>query len=68
MTNEGGVEPKTDWWPIAASATSDAAYFLDCIEHDRESDVPVAVGAQAVAAILAGYKAAAHGRTVRLDS
>eukprot|EP00913_Durusdinium_trenchii_P028369 g26597.t1 len=64
----GGVEPKTDWWPIGPNLQSDASYFLDCIEYDRESDVPVSVGAHAVEAILAGYEAAATGRTIPLSS
>lgn len=63
----GGVQPKTDWWPVPPILQSDTSYFLDCIEHDRESDVSVAVGAHAVEAILAGYEAAASGRTVRLS-
>lgn len=60
----GGVEPKTDWFPIAAAAQSDASYFLDCIEQGRESDVSAAVGAHAVEAILAGYVSSAENRTV----
>ena len=55
----GGVEPKTDWWPLAEGATADAEYFLDCLDGDRESDVPVTMGAHAVEAILAAYEAAA---------
>ena len=55
----GGVEPKTDWWPLAAEATADAEYFLDCLDGDRESDVPVSMGASAVEAILAAYESAA---------
>lgn len=62
----GGVEPKTDWFPVWSAVQSDASYFVDCVEHDRESDVPAAVGAHAVEAILAGYVAAAEGRTVAL--
>lgn len=55
----GGVIDKTDWWPLAEAAGDDAAYFLDCLDADRESDVPVAVGAHAVETILAGYAASA---------
>ena len=64
----GGVKEKTDWFPIQAAAQSDAAYFLDCIEQDRASDVPAAVGAHAVEAILAGYESAATGTTVELTT
>jgi predicted dehydrogenase len=63
---EGGVEPKTDWFPTDAAVHSDASYFLDCIEQDRESDVPASVGAHAVEAILAGYVTAAEGLTVQI--
>jgi predicted dehydrogenase len=64
----GGVKEKTDWFPIQAAAQSDAAYFLDRIEQDRASDVPAAVGAHAVEAILAGYESAATGTTVELTA
>ncbi len=55
----GGVTPKTDWWPLAEAAADDAEYFLDCLDDDRDSDVPVAMGARAVETILAAYEAAA---------
>lgn len=64
--HSGGVQPKTDWFPIAPGVQSDASYFLDCIEQEHESDVPATLGAHAVEAILAGYVAAAEGRTVEL--
>jgi predicted dehydrogenase len=64
---EGGVKPKTAWWPVDPVVHSDAAYFLDCIEAGRESDVPAALGARTVTAILAAYEAAATGRTVCLQ-
>lgn len=64
---EGGVQPKTDWWPVHPAIQSDASFFLDCIEQDRESDVPVSVGAHAVEIILAGYRAAAEGNAVSLS-
>ena len=58
----GGVVPKTDWWPLAEEAVADATYFLDCLDADRESDVPVSMGASAVDAILAAYESAAGAR------
>jgi predicted dehydrogenase len=63
---EMGITPKTDWCSIEPVLQNDAAYFIDCIEQDRESDVPAAVGAHAVEAILAGYESAASGNTVSL--
>jgi len=65
---EGGIQNKTGWWPIEAAIHDDASYFLDCIEHDRQSDVPAAVGAHAVEVIMAGYESAASGRTVTLPA
>lgn len=64
----GGVVDKTDWWPLAAAARDDATHFLDCLDEDRDSDVPVAVGAHAVEVILAGYQAAAEHRPVELST
>ena len=37
----------------------DAVFFLDCLDGDRDSDVPVTMGARAVETILAAYEAAA---------
>ena len=62
----GGVDPKTDWFPVNAAIQSDAANFLDCIEHGTESDVPAAVGAHAVEVIMAAYKSAAAHEAVRI--
>lgn len=62
-----GVQPKTDWWPVEPAAQSDQSFFLDCIEHDQESDVPASLGAHAVEVILAGYRSAAAGQTVALE-
>lgn len=55
----GGVMPKTDWWPLAEAAADDAVYFLDCLDGNRDSDVPVTMGARAVETILAAYESAA---------
>ncbi len=62
----GGVKPKTGWIPVEPEYASDAACFLDCLEQENESDVPVSMGAHAVDVILAGYRAAATGETVAL--
>ena len=64
----GGVLPKTDWWTLEEEITSDASYFLDCVEQGRQSDVPADVGAHAVEVIMAGYESASTGRTVQLFS
>ena len=64
----GGVVPKTDWLPIHQSVRSDAMHFLDCLEQERESDVPATVGAHAVEVIAAAYRASAAGATVQLTN
>lgn len=63
---ESGVAPKRDWEPIHRAVASDASWFIDCIEADRESDVPAALGAHAVEVILAGYESAAEDRTIEV--
>ncbi len=65
---EGGVRPKKNWFPVDPLAVADAACFLDCLEQDRDSDVPVSRAAHAVDVILAGYRAAATGETIDLES
>jgi predicted dehydrogenase len=65
---EGGVKPKTGWLPVEPAYASDAACFLDCLEQNRESDVPASMGAHAVDVILAGYRAAATGETVIVNA
>lgn len=65
---QGDVKPKTAWLPVEPAYASDAAYFLDCLEHDRESDVPVAMGAHTVEVILTAYRAAATGEMVSLPA
>jgi len=64
----GGIEPKMDWIPVESAAKTDAAFFLDCLEEDRESDVSAGIGAHAVEVITAGYTAAAENRTVSLPA
>jgi predicted dehydrogenase len=63
---EGGVKSKTGWRSVEPVFASDASSFLDCLEQQKESDVPVSMGAHAVEVILGGYRAAAMGETVAL--
>lgn len=60
----GGVQPKSDWFPISSPAQSDASFFLDCLERNCESDVPATVGAHVVETILTAYVAAAERRRI----
>ena len=62
----GGVIPKTGWRTVEPVYASDASCFLDCLEQNKESDVPVSMGAHVVEVILAGYRAAATGETVSI--
>lgn len=63
---ENGILPKEEWFPIEESLPSDMSFFIDCLEADRESDVPASVGAHAVEVILKAYEAAAEEKTVSL--
>jgi predicted dehydrogenase len=56
--------PKKAWLAPTHEGPSDAAYFLDCIEHGRPSDVSAEVGAAAVRTLMAAYRSAATGRFV----
>ena len=58
---------RRSWFPVDPAAASDAACFLDCLEENRDSDVPVSRAAHAVDVILAGYRAAATGETILLE-
>jgi predicted dehydrogenase len=61
-----GLRPKETWVPIARAAPSDAAYFLDCLDAGRESEMSVPEAALATEVLLAGYKSAATGDVVSL--
>ena len=63
----GGVKTKHDWQTINASAKSDAAAFLDCLEQGRQSDVSAAMAAHCVDVVHAAYQSAAHGKTVLVE-
>jgi len=64
---ESGAAPKQAWLTPPSTDTSDAAYFLDCIQQGRPSDVSAEVGAAAVKTLMAAYQSAATGRFVFLD-
>jgi hypothetical protein len=32
------ARPKTVWWPLAPLVERDVAYFLDCLDANRESE------------------------------
>jgi predicted dehydrogenase len=60
------LRPKWTWVPVAAAGTSDAGYFLDCLDAGRDSEVNVAEAALATEVLLAAYQSAAKGEVVTL--
>ncbi|NUQ64108.1 MAG: Gfo/Idh/MocA family oxidoreductase [Pirellulales bacterium] len=63
---EAGTVTKQAWLPAAEETLNDAAYFLDCIEHGRPSDVSAELAASAVRVLSAAYRSAALGEGVAL--
>jgi len=58
--------PKQAWVMPPYDGPGDVAYFLDCVQHGRASDVSARVGAAAVCTLMAAYQSAATGRVVAL--
>ena len=54
------------WKTVPEREQSDASYFIDCIEEDRESDMNVAEGAAILKSLLACYQSARRGQPVTL--
>jgi predicted dehydrogenase len=63
---EVGLRPKRTWLPTRAAAASDAAYFLDCLDAGRESEMSVAEAVLTTEVLLAGYRSASSGQAVTL--
>jgi predicted dehydrogenase len=63
-TAEAGALPKTAWATPATQARDEFAYFLDCVEASRASDVSAQVAAQVNSVLLAVYESAAAGAFV----
>jgi predicted dehydrogenase len=57
--------PKTTWKSLDVVA-SDAAYFVDCLDADRDSEMSAADAAKTTEILLAGYRSAASGEPVEL--
>ncbi len=57
--------PKLTWLPLAAAA-SDAAYFIDCLDANRDSEMNAAAAAATTEVLLAGYESASTGQVVSL--
>jgi predicted dehydrogenase len=63
---EAMARPKRNWLPVAPPGQSDAAYFLDCLDSGRDSEMSVAEAALATEVLLAGYRSATSGEVVAL--
>ena len=63
---ESGVQEKNGWLPLGDASTGEFAYFLDCLDEGRPSDVPAELGAHAVEVILAAYRSAANNQVESL--
>ena len=62
----GGVTAKSDWFAVGSAVRNDFAYFLDCLESGRESDVPIGTAIHAVEVVHAVYESAATGASVKI--
>jgi len=65
--SDTAVAPRSMWRPVGSPVLADTAFFLDCLQHGRQSDVPVSVGREAVRLIHAGYRSASRRQTVDLS-
>jgi predicted dehydrogenase len=60
------ARPKPNWTPVAAAATSDASYFIDCLAAGRDSEVNAAEAAVSAEVLYAAYRSAARRELVTL--
>jgi predicted dehydrogenase len=60
------VQPKRTWVPVTPTGPSDASYFLDCLDGNRESEMSVSEVALATEVLLACYCSAATKEVVML--
>jgi predicted dehydrogenase len=65
-TTEAGAKPKTAWLTPPSDVREEFAYFLDCIEQGRGSDVSAELAADVNDVLLAAYESAATGGYVTL--
>ena len=63
-TREAGEVHKFGWRGVGSSGGSDASFFVDCIEADRESDMSAREGADILKVLMAAYESAASGKVV----
>ena len=65
-TREAGGIEKFGWRVVGSSGGSDASYFVDCVEADRESDMNIADAAEVLKVLLAAYESAATGEAISI--
>jgi predicted dehydrogenase len=58
--------PKQGWLTPPGTVPGDVAYFLDCVQQGRGSDVSADLAADVVDVLMACYESAATGRFVKL--
>jgi predicted dehydrogenase len=63
---EAGMRPKRTWVPTGPAGASDAAYFLDCLDAGRDSDINAAEAALATEVLVAAYRSASTRQGVTL--
>jgi len=64
---EVNTKPKQSWIvPPSPELPTEAGYFLNCIEGNRESDMPAARAAEGIEVLMAAYRSAATGQVVEL--
>jgi predicted dehydrogenase len=63
--DEVHTRPKRTWVPLTAAA-SDAAYFLDRLDGNRDSEINVVEAAHSAEVLLAAYRSAATREVVTL--
>lgn len=60
------LRPKTMWTPLGAAAPTDAAYFLDRLDANRDSEINVAEAVHSAEVLVAAYKSASTREVVTL--
>ncbi len=60
------LRPKTIWTPAGPVAQTDAAYFLDRLDANRDSEINVAEAVHSAEALVAAYRSAATRAVVSL--
>lgn len=64
--DESGVKPKRTWAAAGPAARTDAAYFIDCLEAGRDSEIAAAEAALTTEVLVAAYRSSSMGAVVTL--